>query len=180
METTRFALIQTGWGVAAVLCTEAGVSGLVWPQRSKKRASYLARQRAPGAEEIPPGRAPGGVARKLADYFSDPSGRKPRTVDFTGVPVDLSSRPAFHARVLRALHKVGYGQTVSYSQLARRVGKPGAARAVGQAMANNPIPVILPCHRVLRSDGGLGGFSADEGVALKRRMLEMEQQACGR
>ena len=70
--------------------------------------------------------------------------------------------------------KIPYGKTLSYGQLAAKAGRPGAARAVGNHMAGNRTPIIVPCHRVLPSGGGLGGFSAAGGVALKRRLLEME------
>ena len=88
------------------------------------------------------------------------------------VPVDLSGVPAFQRRVLQALRRVPYGRTITYGQLAARAGRPRAARAVGQAMAHNPVPLIVPCHRVVASGGGLGGFGG--GLALKRRLLALE------
>ncbi len=72
------------------------------------------------------------------------------------------------------LRQVGYGETVSYGELAERSGSPRAARAVGTVMATNRIPLILPCHRVLGSAGRIGGFSAPQGIDLKRRMLDLE------
>ncbi len=106
-------------------------------------------------------------ARQVVDYFAG------RVVSFD-VPVDLSAVTPFRRRVLMACRRVPYGKTVSYADLARRAGSPGAARAVGSAMAHNPIPLVIPCHRVLASGGGLGGFSASRGVALKEQMLELE------
>lgn len=78
----------------------------------------------------------------------------------------------FRRRVLDALRTVPFGRTLSYGELARRAGKPGAARAVGTAMAKNPIPLVIPCHRVLAAGGRIGGFSA--GLALKRALLSLE------
>lgn len=80
----------------------------------------------------------------------------------------------FLIAVFEELRKVGWGERVTYKELASKLGKPRAARAIGMAMAKNPIPLIVPCHRVVRSDGGLGGFTTPLGVELKRRMLELE------
>ncbi len=110
------------------------------------------------------------LRRQVADYYAGTPTR------FT-TPVDLEGVPPFRAAVLRLCHEVAYGETVSYADLAAALGKPKAARAVGGAMATNPIPLVIPCHRVLRSDGSLGGFSSPCGVEEKRRMLEMEKAA---
>ncbi|MBM4020027.1 MAG: methylated-DNA--[protein]-cysteine S-methyltransferase [Planctomycetes bacterium] len=88
------------------------------------------------------------------------------------VPVDLSGVPAFHRRVYEALLRVPHGRTVTYGRLASAAGRPGAARAVGQAMARNPVPLVVPCHRVVATGGGLGGFGG--GPDLKRRLLALE------
>jgi methylated-DNA-[protein]-cysteine S-methyltransferase len=96
-------------------------------------------------------------------------------VDFRDIDVDLEGWTAFQRRVLAALRRVGYGTTVSYAELAARAGSPGAARAVGQVMARNRLPIIIPCHRVLASGGAIGGFSAPQGIALKERLLELER-----
>jgi O-6-methylguanine DNA methyltransferase len=88
------------------------------------------------------------------------------------VPLDLSEGTAFQRKVWRILQQIPYGQTRSYAWVARRMGKPKAARAVGAACGANPIPVIIPCHRVVASDGSLGGYSA--GLAWKRKLLRVE------
>jgi len=88
------------------------------------------------------------------------------------VPLDLSGLSPFHRRVLQAARRIPYGRTATYSDLARRVGRPLAARAVGQAMARNPVPLVIPCHRVVASGGGLGGYGG--GLDLKRRLLALE------
>jgi methylated-DNA-[protein]-cysteine S-methyltransferase len=102
---------------------------------------------------------------------------------YEGEPVDFSTDPAvnlngsgpFAHKVLQACRKITFGRTTTYSELTRRVGSPRAARAVGSVMASNPIPLIVPCHRVLRTDGGLGGFSAAGGTVIKQKMLHHEQ-----
>jgi len=95
-------------------------------------------------------------------------------VTFDAQPA-LEDCPPFFARVYDACRRVGYGQVVTYGELARMAGRPGAARAVGAAMAGNPVPLIVPCHRVVAANGRLGGFSAAGGTALKRRLLGLER-----
>jgi O-6-methylguanine DNA methyltransferase len=87
-------------------------------------------------------------------------------------PLDLSTGTSFQQAVWQALQRIPAGETMSYGEVARRVGKPGAARAVGAACGANPIPVLVPCHRVLASGGGLGGFTA--GLDWKRKLLARE------
>lgn len=91
------------------------------------------------------------------------------------IPVDLRRGSPFQRQVWQALHKVPFGETRSYLQVAASIGKPSAARAVGQACGRNPIPVIIPCHRVLASNGKLGGFSS--GLQVKQKLLELERMA---
>ncbi|MCK4277043.1 MAG: methylated-DNA--[protein]-cysteine S-methyltransferase, partial [Phycisphaerae bacterium] len=89
------------------------------------------------------------------------------------VAIDLSGIPPFHRKVLTAARRIPYGRTATYGELARRAGSPRAARAVGQAMAHNPVALLIPCHRVVAAGGGLGGFGG--GLALKRRLLALER-----
>ena len=96
--------------------------------------------------------------------------------NFEDVPIAAQWNTPFQYSVIRALRQVGYGETTTYAELARRAGRPGAARAVGQVMANNPVPLLVPCHRVLGSGGALGGFSAPTGVVLKQRLLDLEKK----
>jgi methylated-DNA-[protein]-cysteine S-methyltransferase len=104
----------------------------------------------------------------LQDYLNG------NEVSFDPFPIDLSGEAPFRKKVLEACRQVGYGQRTTYADLACRAGNPAAMRAVGSAMSHNPLPIVIPCHRVLRSDGGLGGFSAPEGVRLKEKLLAME------
>lgn len=95
-------------------------------------------------------------------------------VDLNAIPVESGVRTPFQRRVVAALRKVGFGETVSYAELAERAGAPSAARAVGTVMSQNRVPLLIPCHRVIGSGGGLGGFSAPQGLSLKRALLAME------
>ncbi|MEX2140184.1 MAG: methylated-DNA--[protein]-cysteine S-methyltransferase [Pirellulales bacterium] len=97
--------------------------------------------------------------------------------DFLDVEVDNGHLSPFAAAVAEAVRRIPFGDTRSYGELAARVGRPRAARAVGGVMAKNRTPLIVPCHRVLASGGALGGFSAVDGVRMKRRLLELEASA---
>ena len=108
------------------------------------------------------------AARELGEYFAG------TRRDF-GVPLDWSLSAGFRRMVLGRLPEVGYGQTASYSQVARLAGSPRAVRAVGTACATNPLPVIVPCHRVIRADGAVGGYLG--GPEAKRVLLTLEAAA---
>jgi methylated-DNA-[protein]-cysteine S-methyltransferase len=110
------------------------------------------------------------IVQALEDYFAG------KTMAFENLPLDLKGGP-FHLRVWEELQKIPPGETVSYGELARRLGNPRASRAVGQACGANPIPLIVPCHRVIASNGSLGGFSA--GLERKRWLLAHEQANLG-
>jgi methylated-DNA-[protein]-cysteine S-methyltransferase len=95
--------------------------------------------------------------------------------DLIDIPLDFDdSVPEFHRRVYEVARTIGPGRTLSYGEIAARVGEPDAARAVGQALGRNPIPIIVPCHRVLAANGGTGGFSAPGGTATKLQLLAIE------
>lgn len=95
--------------------------------------------------------------------------------DFDELLVDTIGATSFQRRVLEACREIPWGETRSYGQLAAQVGRPGAARAVGAVMAGNRVPLIVPCHRVVAASGRLGGFSAPQGLAMKRRLLAAER-----
>lgn len=95
-------------------------------------------------------------------------------VDFDDVEVDPGPQTEFQHRVIRSCRQIPFGKTMTYAQLAAKAGCPGAARAVGNCMARNRIPLVIPCHRVLASGGGFGGYSAPGGIPLKRQLLALE------
>ena len=95
-------------------------------------------------------------------------------VDFSGFQLQLPPRTPFRDLVLAATRSLNYGETVSYGELARRVGHPGAARAVGTVMSTNRFPIVIPCHRVLAAGNRLGGYTSPAGTDLKQRLLTME------
>lgn len=125
-----------------------------------------------GADDGP--RPPRGVfaeaARQLAAYFDG-------ELHSFDLPLDLSGLTPFQRSVCQALRRVPYGRLRTYGDLARALGRSGAARAVGGACARNPLPIVLPCHRVVAGDGSLGGYSG--GLELKRALLGLERGASG-
>jgi len=111
------------------------------------------------------------LQQHIAAYF------KGMCVNFShDIPVSLDEFHGFSRKVLTACRNIKFGRTISYSGLAQKAGRPAASRAVGNIMAKNPLPLIIPCHRVLRTDGKMGGFSAPGGISLKRRMLALEHK----
>jgi methylated-DNA-[protein]-cysteine S-methyltransferase len=98
-------------------------------------------------------------------------------IDLTDIPVDLDDAPEFHRKVYEVARTIPPGRTMTYGEIAKRLGAPHESREVGQALGRNPIAIIVPCHRVLGADGKMGGFSASGGVATKRRILEIEGAA---
>jgi methylated-DNA-[protein]-cysteine S-methyltransferase len=98
-------------------------------------------------------------------------------VNFGDIPIVFDGLSVFTRRILTACRDIGFGQTVSYGRLAKMAGYPGSARAVGGALAKNPLPLIIPCHRVICSNGSLGGFSAPGGVNLKKKLLKLEESS---
>ncbi len=109
----------------------------------------------------------GAAARQLGEYLAG------RRTAFE-VPVDLSRMTAFQQEVLQAACQIPRGQVRTYSDLARQIGRPKAARAVGQALGSNPVPIVVPCHRVLAADGSLRGYSGGGGIATKEQLLRLE------
>ncbi len=111
------------------------------------------------------------LRKKLEDFASG------QRISFDKIRVRIEHRTEFQQQVILATRAIGFGETLSYGELAARAGSPNAARAVGTVMANNDVPIIIPCHRVLASGGKIGGFSAPQGVDLKRRLLDLEANA---
>jgi len=155
---------QTAWGWVGIASSPSGLLALTLPEPTQARALKPLLERW-GEEQgyDDPGLA--SLKRKLQHYFDG------QRVLFDE-PLDLSEATAFQRRVWSAVRDTPYGETRSYGQIAHQAGSPGAARAVGRAMAANPVPIVVPCHRVIGSDGNLRGFGG--GLDLKRRLLEME------
>lgn len=166
-DRLRYVVFGTRWGKFGLLGGESGVFRSCLPVCSRQAVEgcLLA-----GVEEA--GYDEGlfvGVQEKVKAYFDG------SYVDFGDVEVVLSMSE-FGRRVLGACRDVRYGQCVSYGDLAKMAGRARAVRAVGGALGRNPVPLIIGCHRIVRSDGKIGGFSAGGGVGLKQRMIELESK----
>lgn len=154
----RHATFETAAGPCGIAWSDAGVARFRLPGPAAPRAL-------PGA----PGTAPEALVALVRRYFDG------EPVDLRDVAVDLGPQPAFHARVRALVRGLAWGETTTYGAVAAALGAgPEAAREVGQAMARNPVPLFVPCHRVLAAGGRVGGFSAPGGSAAKRRMLALE------
>jgi methylated-DNA-[protein]-cysteine S-methyltransferase len=173
VDLTSFALFDTAIGLCALAWTERGVAWVQLPDAGEVATRKRLLARYPDALEAP---ARGDVKRAVEVMRKHLAGRLD---PMERLELDYSGLPLFHRRVYEALRKVGPGQTVGYGELAGRLGSPGAARAVGQAVGRNPFPIVVPCHRVLAAGGRVGGFSAYGGVDTKRRMLAIEGVTLG-
>ncbi|MEW5914310.1 MAG: methylated-DNA--[protein]-cysteine S-methyltransferase [Thermodesulfobacteriota bacterium] len=164
MKQIKVFSLDTPIGAVQAACGPAGLVALSI-RGDQGHFGRLVARRAPGAElrQVSPRSQPAG--RQLAAYFA---GRAP----VLDAAVDLSGLTPFTQKVLLACRAIPYGQTATYGALARRAGSPRAARAVGQVMHNNPVPIFIPCHRVLGSDGSLTGFGG--GLPLKEYLLALE------
>jgi methylated-DNA-[protein]-cysteine S-methyltransferase len=154
-------LFETKIGTCGVRWSEAGISEVAMP-----RSRGLIGERLDASSDIPDG-----VREAIANMVALLDGERP---DLRSVALDERHIDAFRRRVYAATREVGPGATASYGEVARAIGEPRAAREVGVALAQNPFPIIVPCHRVLSATGALHGFSAPGGIATKRRMLEIE------
>lgn len=162
-------LFDTPVGRCGLAWTERGIAALQLPERDDATTLRRAARRAPGAMPCEP---PPAMAAAIARVRRLLGGA--RDDDLADLPLDTEGIPEFHRRAQAAARRIPPGRTLTYGELARALGEPGAARAVGQAMGANPYPVIVPCHRVLAAGDAEGGFSAFGGVVTKRRLLEIE------
>lgn len=154
---------MTGCDSGIVYATDHGVVKVAIPDMSRFEATLTKEMPEFESSELTTY-----VADKLQRYFNG------ECVDFADIPVDLTVLPPFRQKVLSSIRTLRYGEICSYGHLAVLCGSPRAARAVGGALAYNPIPIIIPCHRVVSSDGRLTGFSAPGGVITKSALLKME------
>jgi methylated-DNA-[protein]-cysteine S-methyltransferase len=164
----RFALFETPLGRCGIAWSERGVVAVQLPEASEAATRARLLRRWPEAVETPP---PQHVEEAIAAIASLLRG-EPR--DLTHITLDMDRVEPFHRRVYEAARRIPPGATLTYGEVAERLGDPTAARAVGQALAENPLPLIVPCHRVVAAGGKLGGFSANGGVSTKLRLLSIE------
>ncbi|MFZ5890422.1 MAG: methylated-DNA--[protein]-cysteine S-methyltransferase [Myxococcota bacterium] len=167
MARYAYALFNTALGRCGIGWSERGVALVQLPEANESLTRARISKRLQGAEATPP---PPSIAAAIEAIQALLRG-EPR--DLAEIELDMDGVPDFHQRVYRAARRVGPGKTISYGEIARRIGSPGSARAVGQALGRNPFAIVVPCHRVLAA-GGVGGFSANGGTSTKLRMLSIE------
>jgi methylated-DNA-[protein]-cysteine S-methyltransferase len=167
--SSAFALFDTTIGRCGIAWSDHGVVGVQLPE-SGGEARTLARvlRRFPDARETsPPLEVQHAVDGIVALLHGEAS-------DLSAVPLDMDGVPDFNRRVYEVARAIPPGATLTYGEVAARLGDRGAARAVGRALGQNPFALIVPCHRVLAAGGGIGGFSAGGGITTKRRLLTIE------
>ena len=168
----NYLIFNTSLGWVGILGSPKGLRRLVLPQSSQEQALRLLCEPALKQHHQSLGEAEasyfGDLPDRIRDYLSG------EAVSFPD-RLDLSWASLFQRSVWKVDQSIPYGETRTYHWVAEKLGMPKAARAVGQALARNPLPIIIPCHRVIYSDGNLGGFSS--GQDWKRRLLEIEAKA---
>jgi methylated-DNA-[protein]-cysteine S-methyltransferase len=161
-------LFDTAIGRCGAAWSGRGVVGIQLPEAGERATRARLLRRFPHAREATP---PPDVQRALDGVVALLRGEG---TDLAGIALDMDGVPSFHRRVYEVARAIPPGATLSYGEIAARLGEPGAARAVGQALGRNPFAIIVPCHRVLAAGGKAGGFSANGGVTTKLRLLSIE------
>ncbi|MSP76819.1 MAG: methylated-DNA--[protein]-cysteine S-methyltransferase [Rhodospirillaceae bacterium] len=168
MTTQGFTLFNSPIGTCGLAWSGRGISGLQLPEKTADATRKRVQRRWPDAVE---GEPPPGVGRAIERVLELLKGE---ATDLADIPLDLEAAPEFHRKVYEVARTIPPGRTMTYGEIAKRLGVPHESREVGQALGRNPVAIIVPCHRVLGADGKMGGFSATGGVSTKRRMLEIE------
>ena len=161
----HYHLFETRLGLCGIAWSDQGITRFRLPdtERGAVEKSFGIKAR--------PTEPPPNISAAVAEakrYFGG------ERIDFSALGLDLASVEPFRRTIYDTLRAVGWGETVTYGELAKRAGAPGAAQEVGVAMARNPVPLIIPCHRVLAAGGKIGGFSAPGRTETKQRMLALE------
>jgi len=168
MPDQNYALFETAIGTCGIVWSARGVAGVQLPEKDAAATRARLTRRHPLAREAAP---PADVQRAIEMVVRLLAGER---CDLNNVAVDDSAISAFNRRVYAIARAVPPGQTITYGEIAERLGDKTLARAVGQAMGENPTPLVVPCHRVLAAKGKSGGFSAAGGVVTKLRLLSIE------
>lgn len=169
MTALGFALFDTSIGRCGLAWGARGLVGVQLPESSPGAAWARLRRRFPETIEMDPPPEVEAVIVRIQDLLA--GGRD----DLADVVLDLEGQPVFNLRVYEIARAIAPGETSTYGEVARAMGEPGAARAVGKALGENPWPIVVPCHRVLAASGGMGGFSAPGGAETKARLLTLER-----
>ncbi len=162
------ALFDTDIGRCGVAWGARGIIGLQLPEKSEAATRTRLMRLCPTAEDMTPTKE---VRRAIDDIAALMHGEKK---SLRAITLDMSRVPEFNARVYETTRAIGPGQTRTYGEIAKAIGQPNAARAIGQALGRNPFAILVPCHRVVGANDRMTGFSANGGVATKMKMLMIE------
>lgn len=173
MQTLGFSLFDSSIGCCGIAWSAGGITGVQLPEADAAATRARMQRRFAGAPECQP---PADVQLAMREVTALLNGERN---DLRHIALDLDGVGDFHRRVYALARAIEPGRTCTYGELARALGEPGAARAVGQALGHNPFAPVVPCHRILAAQGRSGGFSASGGVATKLRMLLIEQAQFG-
>lgn len=168
-----FCLFETAIGACGIAWHDTALAAVQLPESSDALTRARVQRQHPGvAESAPPAFVAAAIQRirALLEGAHD---------DLADLPLDMQGVPEFHQRVYEVARAIPPGRVLTYGEVARRIGEPGASRAVGQALGLNPFAPVVPCHRVLAAGGRSGGFSAEGGANTKLRMLEIERTQFG-
>lgn len=167
-ENLAFALFDSTIGFCAVIWSERGIAGVQLPEKDTQATRARVLKRFPAAlESEPPAPVRQVIAKMVALLDGEPA-------EFGDVALDTGELPAFNRKVYAIASSIPRGSTLTYGEVAERLGDKLLAREVGQALGQNPTPLIVPCHRVMAAGGKTGGFSAPGGVVTKLRILTIE------
>lgn len=172
MQTLAYALFATPIGHCGIAWSAAGLTGVQLPEGDAPQTRARMARRFPQCQE---GEPPASVRDAMDAVVGLLNDTPPQPADLSHIVLDMDGVSAFHQRVYAAARALQPGQTTTYGEMARDLGEPGAARAVGQALGSNPFAPIVPCHRILAAQGRSGGFSAHGGADTKLRLLEIER-----
>jgi len=165
-------LFETPLGWMGVAWSDGGITRVLTPQGERQDCERrLMRFAGDNTVAVETGSLPKDVAEAVALLTRYAAGE---TIDFSTVKVDLDGIEQFRLDIYDAARKLKFGQTVTYGQLATAAGHPGEARDTGQALGANPVPIVVPCHRILAAGGKIGGFSAPGGSRTKEKLLALE------
>ena len=165
----KYTIFKTKWGYFGLFGNEYAIYRTQLPGPKREKIKSLLLRNTTSAQFDKSFFRP--LQERIKSYFQG------AYVDFRDIPIELDGFSSFYNSVLTACRNVGFGRTITYAGLARKLNRPAATRAVGNALAKNPLPLIIPCHRIICSDGKIGGFSAAGGTDLKAKLLLHEKKS---
>ena len=161
-----YSIFNTSFGLCGIVLSENGVVKFILPGMKRDELIFAIRYQ------------PSAISRRNFRDIEDSVKRyfDGERIDFN-FPLDLSYSTTFQKKVFKITKTIPYGEVKTYNWVAKKIGLPDASRAIGGALSRNPIPLLIPCHRVVREDGKMGGFTAPGGVDLKMKMIELESKS---